>query len=174
MAFIVSLQNVMNATEFRINRDQQLKEFDQKYASLKSQYATALQDAMTEQDRPKQCVKIKEALDANQKLTTLVGSYLTANEKEINSDMVRNLRADIEKYKEQHIQIQHGKDKLFALEQAKLQLQEKIDVTYGVQLIYITLIVIGLILLLVLIFSSNFSSVGDTQSVSSVLPGSLA
>ena len=166
----------MNATEFRTSREDKLKAFDEKYGSLKSKYANALHSAITEQDRPTQCVRIKEALDANEQLTTLVTSYLATNTdgSQITPEMVSGLRSDIEKYKEQHVQIQHGKDKLYALEQAKLQLQEKIDVTYGVQLIYLTLIIIGLILLVVLVFTSNIGSVGDAQSVSSVVPGGLA
>lgn len=163
----------MNATEISSDRAAQLRQFETKYSELRKKYADALQHAIDVSDRPKQCMHIKEALDANKQITSLIQGFIgtTESKNKLNADRIQKLRNDIEQYKLQHEEIQQGKDKLYALQRARSQLDEKVEISYGLQMIYIAIIVIGVVILLFTILGSSFRSVGNTQSVTSVVPG---
>lgn len=163
----------MNPQEFRTERDKRLKEFEDNYASLKTQYSAALRSAMTERDRARQCVLIKTALDKNKEITTAVQSFLTLSDDKtckLSPEMIRNLRADIEKYKEQHGEIQQGRDRVYSLQQSYDQLQQHTAVVHGSQFLYVILIVCSLIVLVVLVGASSVRDVFNAESVASIVP----
>ena len=163
----------MNPGEFRIEREKRVKEFEDKYATLKTEYSTALRSAMNETDRAKQCVLIKTALDKNREITTAVQSFLTLSDDKsckLTPEMVRGLRADIEKYKEQHAEIQQGRDRVFALQQSYQQLQQQTTVLQGSQFIYLVLVGISMLVLFILVSASSIRDVLNTQPVAPVVP----
>lgn len=163
----------MNASEISSNREAQLKQFESKYSELRNKYADALQHAIDVSDRPKQCMHIKQALDANKEITTLIQGFVATTETggKVTADRLQTLRNDIEQYKIQHGEIQQGKDKLYALQRARSQLDEKVEISYGIQMIYIAIIVIGIVILLFTILGSSFRGVSNTQTIPSVVPG---
>ena len=167
----------MNPTEFQTDRNANAATFETNYSQLKDRYSRALQSAKTETDRPKQCVFIKDALDANKDLTTLVTNFLRLNEEggcKLTPDRVRKLQSDIEKYKEQHAQVQQGRDKVHSLEKSFAEVDREAIHVDGVNLFYFVLIAIGLIILVGLIFASGFRRALNTQPVPSVIPGRFA
>lgn len=164
----------MNPGEFRVEREKRLKEFEDKYSVLKSEYSAALRSAMNETDRAKQCVLIKTALDKNREITTAVQSFLTLSDDKsckLTPEMVRNLRADIEKYKQQHAEIQQGRDRVFALQQSYDQLEQQSTVLQGTQFIYLILVAIAIIILVILVGASRIRDVLNTESVTPVVSG---
>jgi hypothetical protein len=164
----------MNPGEFRVEREKRLKEFEDRYAALKSEYSTALRSAMNETDRAKQCVLIKTALDKNREITTAVESFLTLSDDKsckLTPEMVRSLRADIEKYKQQHADIQQGRDRVYALQQSYEQLQQQSTVLQGSQFIYLVLVGISMLVLFILVSASSIRDVLNTQPVAPVVPG---
>jgi ribosomal protein L4 len=163
----------MNPGEFRIEREKRLKEFEDKYATLKTEYSSALRSAMNETDRAKQCVLIKTALDKNREITTAVESFLTLSDDKsckLTPEMVRSLRADIEKYKQQHAEIQQGRDRVYALQQSSQQLEQQTTVLQGSQFIYLVLVGISMLILFILVSASSIRDVLNTQPVAAVVP----
>ena len=165
----------MNPNEFKVAREQRLKIFEERYAYLKQVYSDALQKSISETDRAKQCMLIKKALDANQKLTALVQEFLAVSDSKtcsVTPARIRQLRQDMETYKSQYAEIQQGRDKIYSLQKAYDDLEEKIVVVQGVEFIYACLLAFGLILLVLLMFHSGIRSALNANSVSSVIPGS--
>lgn len=163
----------MNPSDFRTERDRQLKEFEDKYAYLKSGYSDALRSAMGETDRAKQCVLIKTALDKNKEITTAVQSFLTLSDDKtckLTPDMIRDLRADIEKYKQQHTEIQQGRDRVYSLQQSYDQLQQQTTIVHGSQFLYIILIGCFAILLFILVSASSIRNILNAEPIASVIP----
>jgi len=164
----------MNPSEFQSARQGRLKTFEEKYAVLKSQYSEALKKSISETDRTNQCVLIKAALDANEKLTALVQEFLVGSGSgncKVTAEKIRSLREDIETYKKQYAEIQQGRDKIYALQSSYDSLEQKIEVLRGIGFVYVVLISFGLIMLVLLMFYSGISRAFNTQSVSSVIPG---
>ena len=164
----------MNPSEFRVEREKRLKEFEDKYTALKTEYSSALRSAMNETDRAKQCVLIKTALDKNKEITTAVQSFLTLSDDKsckLTPEMVRNLRVDIEKYKQQHEDIQQGRDRVYSLQQSYEQLQQQSTVLHGSQFLYVILVAIAMIVLFILVSASSIRDVLNAEPVSSVIPG---
>jgi len=164
----------MNPSDFHSTRTSQLKVFEDKYAVLKSQYSEALNKSISETDRAKQCVLIKSALDANQKLTELVQGFLVGSDSggcKLTPEKVRSLRDDIDKYKKQYEEIQQGKNNIYALQKSHDELQQKIEVLHGIETMYIVVLALGLIILTYFVISSGIRGTFNTQSVSSILPG---
>ena len=162
----------MNPSDFRVEREKRLKEFEDKYASLKTEYSSALQAAMNETDRAKQCVLIKTALDKNKEITTAVQSFLTLSDDKrckLTPEMVRSLRADIEKYKQQHEQIQQGRDRVYSLQQSYEQLQQQSPVLHGSQFLYVILVAISMLVLFILVSASSIRDVLNAESISPVV-----
>lgn len=159
----------MNAKEFQVAREQRLQTFEVQYAELKSQYAVALRNAKDEKDRTTQCVLIKSALELNQQLTTLVQGFLVGAGDEnckLTQEKIKSLRADIERYKEQHGEIQQGRDKLHALEQTLATLDEKVYVASGLEFVYMAVLGCILVLLVVFLMSSGVRSVFNAHAIS--------
>lgn len=165
----------MNPTEFVQARGERIKVFDAKYAALKKEYLSAVSAAKSEPDRAKQCVLIKAALDKNKQLTELVQEYLVGTDpsNKIDTAKIQKLHEDIAVYKEQHDQIQQGKNNMLALELAKSQLETKIEIAKASTGLYLLVsIVIGIVLVLT-ILGSGIRRAFYTDSVSSVFPGSF-
>jgi len=167
----------MNPTDFKVAREQRLKIFEEKYASLKQVYSDALQKSISETDRSKQCVLIKKALEINQKLTALVQEFLVGTDGgncKVTPDRIRQLRQDMETYKTQYAEIQQGRDRIHALQKSLYELEEKVQVVRGVDFMFMCLLAFGVILLVLLMFHSGISSAFNTYAVSPVLAGSPA
>jgi hypothetical protein len=81
------------------------------------------------------------------------------------------LRADIEKYKAQHAEIQQGRDRVFALRQTLALEEQKVDIVHGSQMLYLGLLIIVLLVLVLVVIRSGIRSAFNAQSVSSVVPG---
>ena len=164
----------MNASEFQSARAERIKVFDRDYKALKEQYGTALKAAIAEQDRATQCVRIKEVLDVNKKLTQLVQGVLVGSGDggcKLTPERIRALRADIEKYKAQHAEIQQGRDRVYALRQTLALEEQKVDIARGSQMLYLGLLIIVLLVLVAVVIRSGIRSAFNAQSVSSVVPG---
>lgn len=162
----------MNPSEFRLEREKRLKEFEDRYTLLKGEYSTAIRSAMNETDRAKQCVLIKNALDKNKELTQLIQSFLTLSDDKscrLSPEMVRKLRADIEKYKEQHEKIQQGRDRLYSLQQSYEQLEQQNTVVQGSQFLYVIFVACAIFVLIFLIGASSIRDVFNTQPVTPVI-----
>lgn len=167
----------MNPTEFRVEREKRLKEFEDKYASLKTEYSTAIRSAINETDRAKQCVLIKNALDKNKEITQLVQSFLTLSDdksSKLSPQMIRNLRADIEKYKQQHEDIQQGRDRLYSLQQSYEQIQQQTSVVQGSQFLYVILVACAIFILIFLVGASSVRDVFNTETVAPVVSRGFA
>ena len=167
----------MNAKEFQLAREQRLQTFEVQYAELKTQYAAALRTAKDEKDRTTQCVLIKSALELNQRLTALVQAYLMGTDSgdcKLTQDKIRNLRADIERYREQHGEIQQGRDKLHAMEQTLATLDEKVYVASGLEFVYMAVLGCILILLVVFLMSSSVRSVFNANAIAPPNPRRFA
>jgi hypothetical protein len=163
----------MNPQEFRTERDKRLREFEDKYTLLKTDYSTALRSAMNEPDRTRQCVLIKTALDKNKEITGTVQSFLALSDDKtckLTPEMLRSLREDIEKYKQQHAEIQQGRDRVHALQRSYDQLQSQTKVLQGSQLLFIILIAVSLIVLFVLVSASSIRDVFNAEPVTPIIP----
>ena len=151
--------------------------FEQNYATLKADYSSALQNSISETDRPKQCMLIKRALDTNQRLTALVQEFLVGAESgtcKVSRERIHALREDIEKYKKQYVEIQQGKDRLHSLQIANNSLTDKLEVLRGVQFIYIIMIGLGILVLVILILYSGIKDVLNANPVVPVVSRGLA
>jgi len=167
----------MNPTDFQTARDSIVKSFETKYADLKRQYCSALKNAKSETDRPRQCVLIKSALDTNGALTTLVSDFLRLNDEgacSLSPDRIHKLQSDIEKYKDQFAEIQQGRDKVFSLEKSFADIDSQTIHADGVNLFYFVLTALCLFVLIGLVFSSGISSGFNAQPVSPVVPRGFA
>jgi hypothetical protein len=172
-AFILSKQNVMNPQEFQTERVRRLKDFEDKYATLKTEYSNALQSSINETDRTKQCVLIKAALDKNKEMTGAVQDFLTLSDDKnckLTPEMVRGLREDIEKYKKQHGDIQQGRDRIYALQRSYDQLQQQTAIVDGSQLLYIILLGISAVVLFVLVSASSIRDILNAKPIASIIP----
>jgi hypothetical protein len=167
----------MNPQEFRVERDKRLREFNDKYASLKREYSAALQSSMNETDRAKQCMLIKTTLDKNREITQLIESFLTLSDGKsckLTQTMIRNLRADIEKYKQHHAQIKQGRDRLYTLQESYNQVQQEFNVAQGSQFLYVILLSFAVIVVVVLVGASRVRDVFNAQPISPVVPRRFA
>lgn len=163
----------MNPQEFKVERDKRLREFNDKYASLKREYSAALQSSMNEKDRAKQCMLIKTTLDKNREITQLIESFLMLSDGrncKLTQTMIRNLRADIEKYKQHHAQIKEGRDRLYTLQESYNQLQQESNVAQGAQFLYVILIAFAVTVVIVLIGASRIRDILNTKPVAPVIP----
>jgi hypothetical protein len=162
----------MNPQEFRVERDKRLREFNDKYASLKREYSAALQSSINETDRAKQCMLIKNTLDKNREITQLIESFLTLSDGKtckLTQTMIRNLRADIEKYKQHHAEIKQGRDRLYTLQESYNQVQHESNVAQGSQFLYIILIAFAVIVVVVMVGASRIRDIFNTEPVAPVV-----
>jgi hypothetical protein len=163
----------MNPQEFQVERDKRLREFNDKYASLKREYSAALQSSMNEKDRAKQCMLIKTTLDKNREITQLIESFLTLSDGKtckLTQTMIRNLRADIEKYKQQHAQIKEGRERLYTLQESYNQVQHESSVAQGSQFLYVILIAFAVVVVVVMVGASRIRDIFNAEPVAPVIP----
>jgi hypothetical protein len=166
----------MNPTEFQVSRDSVLNTFETSYSDLKTKYSTALNNAKSETDRPKQCVLIKSALDANKQLTTLVQDFVRLNTDggcQLTPEKIQSLQNDIEKYKQQHEEIQQGKDRIFTLEKSFQETDLKVIHADGINVFYFILIGLGVLVLIGLIFRSGINRTFNAQPIAPVISRSF-
>ena len=103
----------MSLTDFQTSRAVSMTSFQTQYDTLKTRYRKDLDDAIKEQDRPTQCVHIKDALQTNKKMTELVQGFLATSDPKtctLSQAQLRNLHADVKSYKDQHDEIQQGQE----------------------------------------------------------------
>lgn len=162
----------MNASEFQSERGKHLTDFQKQYSDLKSQYSSAVVNALKEQDRPRQCMQIKQALDTNKKITSLLKSFsgtVDPGTCKTNPNLKPTLQADLEKYNKQYEEIQHGQDQLSGLKYAIEQAKEKTkDIREGFSWYFVLIVLSVIILIFVVLFRTSSPSVLDTQASSSI------
>ena len=163
----------MNASEFQAGRNTQLTEFQKQYTDLKSQYSSAVVNALKEQDRPRQCMQIKQALDTNKRITALLKSFrgtVDPGTCKANPNLKPTLQADLEKYNKQYEEIQQGQDQLSGLKYAIEQTKEKTkDIREQFSWYFVLLVVSVLALLFIVLFRSTSSSIFNTEPSMPVL-----
>lgn len=164
----------MDATEFRNDRDKQLTEFQKQYNDLKSLYSSSVVNALKEQDRPRQCMQIKQVLDTNKQITSLLKSFsgtVDPGTCKSNPNLKPMLQADLEKYNKQYEEIQQGQDQLAGLKYAIEQTKEKTkDIREQFSWYFILIVVSVIVLVFVVLFRSTSSSMFNTESSASILP----
>ena len=166
----------MNPTEFTAARGAAESKFETEYQKAKQRYKDALAGAKSTTDRAQQCVRISDALKANKDLTTLVGDFSRLGDEggcTLSPANARKLRADIEKYKSQYVEIQQGRDRLYSLQTSYADADAQATHVEGVNLFYFIAIGIALIVLVFLVLGSGVSSVFNAQPISAVVPRSL-
>jgi hypothetical protein len=177
LAFILSKQNVMSLTDFQTSRATSMASFQTQYDTLKTRYRTSLDNAIKEQDRPQQCVHIKDALDTNKKMTELVQGFLAVSDPEtckLSQGQLRNLHADVQSYKDQFAEIQQGADNQRSLENAYASVQDEISVTKGASFWYLMLLIALTVVAVSAMVGSSIRSALNTQSVAPVFSGRFA
>ena len=166
----------MSLTDFKTSRDASMASFQTQYDALKAEYRKSLDDSIREQDRPTQCVHIKNALQTNKKLTELVQGFLATTDPQTSNmtqEQLRNLHADIQTYKDQHNEIQQGRDKLRSLENAYASVQDEIKMAKGVGFWYLVGLIALTVIAVAAMAGSSIRSALNTQSVSPVFTGSF-
>lgn len=164
----------MSLTDFQTSRATSMASFQTQYDALKARYRTSLDNAIKEEDRPTQCVHIKDALQTNKKMTELVQGFLATADPEtckVTQSQLRNLHADVKDYKDQHDEIQQGQDKLRSLENAYASVQDEISVVKGTGFWYLVLLIAITVIAVAAMVGSSIRSALNTQSVTPVFPG---
>ena len=88
-------------------------------------------------------------------------------------DKIQSLQKDIEKYKEQHEEIQQGKDRIFTLEKSFQETDLKVIHADGINVFYFILIGLGVLVLIGLIFRSGINRTFNAQPIAPVIPRSF-
>ena len=84
-------------------------------------------------------------------------------------DKIQSLQKDIEKYKEQHEEIQQGKDRIFTLEKSFQETDLKAIHADGINVFYFILIGLGVLVLVGLIFRSGINRTFNAQPISPII-----
>lgn len=164
----------MNASEFQTARNKQLREFQTAYATLKSDYSSAVVNALREQDRSKQCILIKRVLDINKKITGLLSSFRGNADPgtcKSNPELGHIIQKDLEAYNKEHEDIQQGRDELAALKNAISRTKEKTKEVIGTFSWFAILVCVSLVALLFVVVFRVGSSMFNTQSSAPVATG---
>lgn len=165
----------MDASEFGKQRSTQLADFSAKYTDLKTAYLTSATNALKETDRPKQCVLIKNTLDANKKMSALVKSFVASLDPgtcKANPDLQKKLQDDLARYNKEHEEIQQGRDQLSGLKNAIERTREKTKDIADLFSWYAVLIGISVVFLIFVIVFRTGSSMFNAQPSAPVFPGS--
>lgn len=164
----------MDVSAFRTTRAKELGDFQKQYAALKAEYASAVVNALKEQDRAKQCALIKHTLDANKKITTLLKSFSATVDPgtcKSNPQLLPKLKADIAQYNKEYEEIQQGKERLVGLQNALERTKEKtVEITEMFSW-YALLIGISVVILLFIIIFRTGSSMFNAQPSPAVFSG---
>jgi Fe2+ transport system protein B len=166
----------MEASEFVATRDKQLKDFKSQYETLKSDYSSAVVNALKEQDRSKQCILIKQVLDTNKKITGLLTAFRGNADPgtcKSNPELGHIIQKDLEAYNKEHEDIQQGRDQLAALKNAIERTKEKTKGVVESFSWFAILIFISIVALIFVVVFRVGSSVFNAQPGASVAPGSL-
>lgn len=165
----------MNTTEFKTQRSKQLADFQKQYGDLKTEYSTAVINAVKEQDRSKQCMLIKQVLDTNKKITALLNSFnanVDPGTCKANPELKTRLLADLNQYKKEHEEIQQGREQLVGLQNALERTKEKTIEINDMFSWYAVLIGVSVLILLFIIMFRTSSSMFNTQPSAPVFAGS--
>jgi Fe2+ transport system protein B len=175
LAFIYTLQNVMDVSEFKTDRSKQLADFQKQYSGLKTEYSSSVVNALKEQDRSKQCLLIKQVLDTNKKITALLKSFsanIDPGTCKSNPQIQTKLRSDLDQYSKEYEEIQQGQDQLSGLKNAIERTKEKTkDITENFSW-YAVLIFLSVVILIFIILFRTSSNMFNTQPSTSVFSGS--
>jgi hypothetical protein len=161
----------MEASEFRIERKRQLKEFQDTYGSLKSRYSSAVVSALKEPDRSKQCLLIQQVLDANKNVTSFLRSFSSSVDPstcKADPTLQPRLLSDMETYRREHEDIQQGRDQVSALKHAIERTREKASSIAGLFSWYAVLIAVSVGLLLFIIVFRTGGSISVPAPVPAV------
>jgi Fe2+ transport system protein B len=165
----------MDASVFSAGRNTQLKNFQTQYDTLKSEYSSAVVNALKEQDRSKQCILIKQVLDTNKKITGLLRSFsgnLDPGTCKSNPEIKNIIQRDLETYNKEHEDIQQGRDQLSSLKNAIERTKEKTKEVIGTFSWFAILMLVSVVALLFIVIFRVGSSVLNTQTSTAVVPGS--
>jgi hypothetical protein len=165
----------MDTAEFKIARDKQLSDFQTQYSGLKTEYSSAVINALKEQDRSKQCILIQQVMNINKKITALLKAFsnnLDPGSCKANPELMKTLKSDIEKYNKEHEEIQHGTDQLAGLRNAIERTNEKTKEITDIFSWYAVLIFISVLVLVFIILFRTTSSTFNTQPSMPVFSGS--
>ena len=166
----------MSLSDFQTSREASMTSFHTQYDNLKTLYRKRLDDALKEQDRPTQCVHIKDALQTNKKMTELVQGFLATTDPQtcnVTQLQLQNLHYDLQTYKDQHAEIQQGRHKLQSLENAYASVQDEIKMAKGVGFWYLVGLIALTVIAVAAMAGSSIRSALNTQSVSPVFSGSF-
>jgi len=175
LAFIYTLQNVMDASEFQTSRNKQLTDFQAQYSGLKSEYSSAVINALKEQDRSKQCILIQQVMNINKKITAFLKSFSTNLDPgscKANPDLMKKLKSDIELYNKEHEEIQQGTDQLSGLRSVIERTKEKTKEITDIFSWYAVLIFVSVLVLVFIIVFRSTSNASNTQPSASIFSGS--
>lgn len=164
----------MDVSEFRTTRAKQLADFQKEYSTLKGEYGGAVVNALKEQDRAKQCSFIKQTLDANKKITSLLKSFsgnIDPGTCKSNPQLLPKLRSDIAQYDKEHEEIQQGTDRLAGLKNALERTKERTEEIVGMFSWYAVLIGMSIVILLFIVIFRTGSSMFNAQPSPTVFSG---
>ena len=165
----------MDVSEFRTERSKQLADFQKQYSDLKTEYSTGVVNALKEQDRSKQCLLIKQVLDANKKIIALLKSFNSNVDPGVckaNPLLQTKLREDIQQYNKEHEEIQQGANQLSGLHNAIERTTEKTQEITEMFSWYAVLVGLSVIILIFIIIFRTASSMFNAQPSMAVFPGS--
>jgi hypothetical protein len=165
----------MNTTEFKTQRGKQLADFQKQYTDLKTEYSTAVINAVKEQDRSKQCILIKQVLDTNKKITALLNAFnsnVDPGTCKSNPELKTRLMADLNQYKKEHEEIQQGREQLVGLQNALERTKEKTTEINEMFSWYAVLVGLSVVILIFIIIFRTSSSMFNTQPSAPVFAGS--
>ena len=165
----------MDASEFQITRKKQLSDFQTQYSGLKSEYSTAVINALKEQDRSKQCVLIQQVMNINKKITAFLKSFTTNVDPGLckaNPELMTKLKSDIWLYNNEHEEIQHGTDQLSGLRSVIERTKEKTKEITDIFSWYAVLIFMSVLVLVFIIVFRSTSNAFNTQPSTSIFSGS--
>lgn len=166
----------MNTSEFRIARDKQLSDFQKQYSDMKTEYTTAVINALKEQDRSKQCILLQQVLNANKKITNHLKSFtstLDAGTCKANPTLIPKLKDDIQKYNKEYEEIQQGENQLAGLQNAIENTKQKTVEIKDMFSWYAVLIAISVVLLIFIVIFRSSSNIFNTDTSTSVFSPAL-
>lgn len=166
----------MDASTFQSARDSQLKNFQKMYADLKTQYTTAVNNALKETDTSKRSTLISQALGINKQIAALINSFsgtIDSGTCNANPGLKDQLSKDLEKYNKDYESIQQGTGQLTGLQGAIKESESKITETKSWFSWYAIMIGVLMVVLIYMVVTRVSSSSLDTQSSMSAISGSL-
>ena len=165
----------MDASTFQQTRDTQLKSFQSMYGSLKTQYVSAVNNALKESDPTKRSTLIVQSLGLNKQIAALINSFsgtVDPNTCKQNPGLKNTLRDDLKKYNQDYESIQQGTSQLTGLQDAIKQNDKQTAETASWFSWYSVMVGIAIIVLIYMVVT-RVSSPLNTQTTVSAVSGSL-